>query len=192
MAEIDTSGGGKQKGGVKKSKKMSTRVDMTPMVDLGFLLITFFMLTTSFAKPQVMNLAMPDKEVKKEDLAEVKEGTVITLLLAKENAVVYYEGIPTTELNTTTINYKELRDVLLSKKKKVDAEYGMDDNIDKVTGEKKAPKSKALVLIKPSDDATYNNLVDAIDECQIAGITRYAILDLAPVEKAMLNSSVAQ
>jgi biopolymer transport protein ExbD len=192
MAEIDTSGGGKQKGGVKKSKKMSTRVDMTPMVDLGFLLITFFMLTTSFAKPQVMNLAMPDKDVKKDDLAEVKEGTVITLLLAKENAVVYYEGIPTTELNTTTINYKELRDVLISKKKKVDAEYGFEENIDKVTGEKKAPKSKALVLIKPSDDATYSNLVDAIDECQISGITRYAILDLAPVEKAMLNSSVAQ
>lgn len=69
MAEIaQDSGGGKHKGGKVRSKKMSTRIDFTPMVDLGFLLITFFMLTTTLAKPQIFALVMPDKDIDKEDM----------------------------------------------------------------------------------------------------------------------------
>ena len=81
---------GKKKG---KTKKMSTRVDFTPMVDLGFLLITFFMLATTLNKPQTMEIAMPSKEkVTEEDQTKIKASRAVTILLGKENKVFYYEG----------------------------------------------------------------------------------------------------
>jgi biopolymer transport protein ExbD len=96
MAEIEGGGGGKHKGGKKRGKKLSTRVDFTPMVDLGFLLITFFMLTTSMNKPQTMEINMPVKEEKPEDEQKVKASQAITLLLAKDDKVVYYFVDPVT------------------------------------------------------------------------------------------------
>src|SRR3954470_21323321 len=95
MAELDTSGGGHKKGpGVKKGKKLSTRIDLTPMVDLGFLLITFFMFTTTLAKPKTMEINMPNKEkIDEKDQTKVKESTAMTILLSKEHRVYYYEGI---------------------------------------------------------------------------------------------------
>src|SRR5690606_28792721 len=97
MAEIAESGGGghKKGSGVKKSKKLSTRVDLTPMVDLGFLLITFFMFTTTMSKPKAMSINMPDpdKTIKDEERNKVKESTAMTILLSKDHRVYYYEGI---------------------------------------------------------------------------------------------------
>ena len=95
MADIDTSGGGgHKKGGVKKPKKLSTRIDLTPMVDLGFLLITFFIFTTTMAKPKTMEINMPYKDdIEVKDPTEVKESTALTILLSKEHRVYYYEGI---------------------------------------------------------------------------------------------------
>src|SRR5574343_480218 len=93
MAEIEGGGGGgKHKGGKKRGKKLSTRVDFTPMVDLGFLLITFFMLTTSMNKPQTMEINMPvkDKDLTEEDQTKVKASQAMTILLTKDNKVVYY------------------------------------------------------------------------------------------------------
>src|ERR1700733_5385889 len=96
MAELDTSGGGGKKSpGVKKSKKLSTRVDLTPMVDLGFLLITFFMYTTTLAKPKTMEINMPykDPNMKIEDQTKVKESTALTVLLSRDHRIYYYKGI---------------------------------------------------------------------------------------------------
>src|SRR5689334_9678619 len=92
MAELDTSGGGKKKGGKIRSKKQSARVDMTPMVDLMFLLITFFMLTTTLAKPQAMDLAMPDKDEKNNDQFEVADNRTMTILLGKDDKLEWYIG----------------------------------------------------------------------------------------------------
>src|SRR5919112_5522683 len=95
MASIDTGGGdsGHKKGpGVKKAKKMSTRIDMTPLVDLGFLLITFFIFTTTMSTPSTMDLFMPKDTDKDEELNKAKESGALTIMLGKDNHVYYYEG----------------------------------------------------------------------------------------------------
>src|SRR3712207_5733213 len=94
MADIDVGGdsGHKKGSGVKKAKKLSTRVDMTPMVDLGFLLITFFIFTATMSTPNTMRLTMPKDEKKEEDQTEVKESGALTILLGKDDHVYYYTG----------------------------------------------------------------------------------------------------
>ena len=179
MADLEPQGGG-GKGGKKRSKKMSTRVDFTPMVDLAFLLITFFMLTTTFAKPQAMEINMPEKPKPGDEIPEVKESTVITLLLAKNDKVVYYFGIPkegtTTATEVAGFGASGIRKVLLKKKAEVDAANPGKKNL-------------TLALIKPMDDCNYRNFVDVIDEMAITGITRYAVVDAQPVEKDMVKAA---
>ena len=95
MAEIQESGN-KKKGGKNKQKKMTVRVDFTPMVDMNMLLITFFMLCTSLSKPQTMEISMPsnDKNVTEEQQSKVKASQAITLLLGGDNKLYYYDGEP--------------------------------------------------------------------------------------------------
>src|SRR3954471_515292 len=120
MAEMDTSGGGHHKKGpgVKKAKKLSTRVDLTPMVDLGFLLITFFIFTTTMSQPTGMKLNLPKDTDKPEEQNKVKESGVLTLLLGKGDVVYYYEGqLAPDASNLKTTGFKDVRDVILNKKK---------------------------------------------------------------------------
>src|SRR3954470_631768 len=95
MAEMDTSGGGghKKGPGVKKGKKLSTREDLTPMVDLGFLLITFFIFTTTMSQPTAMKLNLPDDRATPQEQNKAKASGAVTILLGKDNNVFYYEGI---------------------------------------------------------------------------------------------------
>src|ERR1035437_4326351 len=89
MAEIAEGGGGHGKGGKKRAKKQSTRIDMTPMVDLGFLLLTFFVLTSTFSKPKSMEISFPAPPEKIEDQPPVKNG--LTILLTKDHRIFYYK-----------------------------------------------------------------------------------------------------
>src|SRR4249919_3841009 len=119
MAEMDTSsGGGHKKGpGVKKAKKLSTRVDLTPMVDLGFLLITFFVFTTTLSTPTAMRLLLPKDTDKPEEQNKAKESGALTLMLGKDRHVYYYEGILKPDgSNFKTTNFSGLRKVVLDKK----------------------------------------------------------------------------
>ena len=172
MASIDGGGdsGGHKKGpGVKKAKKMSTRVDMTPMVDLGFLLITFFIFTTTMAQPTAMNLFMPKDVDKPEDQNKVKESGAFTILLGKQDVVYFYEGLdPASEGNFRTATFKTIRDEIIRKKQSTK----VDD---------------LVIIIKPSEDATYKNTVDILDEMTISEIKRYAMVDISPVEYQLVK-----
>lgn len=175
MAEMDTSsGGGHKKGpGVKKGKKLSTRVDLTPMVDLGFLLITFFIFTTTMSQPTAMKLFLPKDADNPEDQNKAKESGVITLLLGKDNNVFYYEGqLAPDGSNFKSSTFKEIRTVLLDKKAR--------------TNEK-----DLVVVLKPSSESTYKNVVDILDEMTINVLKRYALVDISDVEEQLVKLSDA-
>lgn len=165
MAELDTSGGGK-KGKKVRSKKQSTRVDLTAMVDLAFLLITFFMLTTSLAKPQAMDLALPDKDDQQQDITlAVKESKTLTVLLGSDNKLVWFLGLIDKPIEGPTItDYSKngIRKVLLEKNKAILAQGGAKNN-------------GVFVIIVPSDKSTYKNFVDILDEMKIVNIQSNAV-----------------
>jgi len=169
MAELDTSGGGKHKGGKVRSKKASTRVDLTAMVDLAFLLITFFMLTTTLAKKKELDLAMPDNSVKTSQLP-IAETRTMTVLLGSHNKIEWYMGLPG-KTAPTVDNYGKdgLRKALIENGKNVAATHAAPDNF-------------MIVLIKPSDKSTYENLVTTLDETNIAGVKSRAIVQILPIE----------
>jgi biopolymer transport protein ExbD len=192
MAEIaQDGGGGKKKGGKVRSKKMSTRIDFTPMVDLGFLLITFFMLTTTLAKPNILALVMPEKDIKKEDVEPVKESKVLTLLLGANDKVYWYEGITDAKLDSTDYAAEGLRSVILNKMDRVKEQFGLQTykrkNKEGVE-EEFNDGSYINVIIKPMKDARYKNLVDALDEMAISKVRYYVILDVSKLEEQFVKN----
>jgi biopolymer transport protein ExbD len=173
MAEMDTSGGGghKKGPGVKKQKKLSTRVDLTPMVDLGFLLITFFIFTTTMSQPTAMQLYLPKDTDKPEEQNKVKASGALTLMLGANDVVYYYEGeLAPNGANFKTTTFKEVRNVILDKKRSTD------------------PKD-FVVVIKPDTEATYKNTVDILDEMTINDVKRYAMVDISPVELQLVKAT---
>jgi biopolymer transport protein ExbD len=182
MAEMDTSssGGGKHKGG-KRAKKASTRVDLTAMVDLGFLLITFFMLTTTLNKPKVMELNMPDKDKKGDDMP-VKESLTTSFILAGGDSLYYWHGIPKAPGDVKLTNYsdKGMRQIILTRQGEIEA--------DKKAGTSGyGPKDGLIVLLKPLDKARYKNMVDFLDEMTITDTDTYAIVDVIPQDKKYIT-----
>ncbi|HRO84344.1 MAG TPA: biopolymer transporter ExbD [Niabella sp.] len=191
MASMDTGGDdGQKKGpGVKKAKKLNTRVDMTPFVDIGFLLITFFIFTATMSAPTTMDLNMPKDTDKKDEETKVKQSGALNILLGKENSLFYYEGeLDPTGANFKSATFKEIRDVIINKKKEVVDKYVSDPACE---AEAKA-KGKTVddyckqkdffVIIKPTDDAVYKNVVDILDEMTINKVARYALVPPFPTE----------
>jgi len=202
MAEVQQKDNG---GGKGKQKKMTIRVDFTPMVDMNMLLITFFMLCTSLSKPQTMEISMPsnDKSITEEDQTKVKASRAITLILGGDDRVFYYTGEPNyedyTSLKETTYEADGLRAMLMGRnaeivakikalkaekleKKFSDEEY--NERAIKIKDVNTAP----VVMIKATDDATYENLVDALDEMQICSISKYAIVDITEGDEFLLDN----
>ena len=175
MAEMDTSsGGGHKKGpGVKKGKKLSTRVDLTPMVDLGLLLITFFIFTTTMSQPTAMKLFLPKDTDKQEELNKVKESGALTIMLGKADGVFYYEGqLAPDGSNFKSSNFKDIRDVIINKKKSTNPQ-------------------DFVVVIKPGPEATYKNTVDILDEMTINDVKRYAMVDIFDTELQLMSATEA-
>ncbi len=203
MAEVNTEGkGGKQKG---KSKKMSTRVDFTPMVDLGFLLITFFMLTTTMLKPQTMEISMPSKDkVTEEEQTKIKASKAITIILGKDNKVYYYFGTRENNIDpkveATNFSNDGIRKVLLMRNAEVMQKIAelknqkaqnkiKEEDFKKKTSEARSDKTAPVILIKATDESSYRNLVDILDEMQICNIGRFAIVDITPYDLDLVKKS---
>ena len=169
MAELDTSGGGKHKGGKIRSKKASTRVDLTAMVDLAFLLITFFMYTTTLQKPKAMNLVMPDNSVKQSTIA-IAASRTMTIILGGHNKIEWYMGEPG-KTPPTVDNYgaSGIRKAIIDNEKQVAATHSGDE-------------AKMEVVIHPSDKSTYENMVAILDEMSITNVHIYAIVKILPME----------
>ncbi len=182
MAELNTGGDG-GKGGKVRSKKGNSKVDLTAMVDLAFLLITFFMLTTSLSKPQSMSLGLPDKNdtTKIDPKLKVDEKRTLTIIMGKENKVKWFKGLPNAPIippKDVVYGKNGLRKDLLTQVKEV-AAYCV--SIGK-------PKDGLIVIIKPTKKSNYRNLVDVLDEMAICKVPTYAIVnDITPDEQKLID-----
>lgn len=210
MAEIaEGGGGGHGKGGKKRAKKSSTRVDMTPMVDLAFLLLTFFVMTSTFSKPKVMSLVYPAKPEDTKDIQDQpKVNNAITFLLT-EDKVFYYEGQyyskdnpgpeGPTELIESNFGPKGLRKLLADKnafviKGKEDLDTKLrrkeiqDTTYERLLIKYKSEKDALKVLIKTDDKATCKNFIDLVDELKIAQVGVIAPVEILASEYELLKA----
>lgn len=202
MAEMNTGGGQHVKG---KPKKLSTRVDFTPMVDLMFLLLTFFMLATSMIKPQTMEIIMPAKDdtPKDKDKSKVKGERAITVILGKNNQLFYYTGITKDGIDPQVVvsdySPKGFRAFLLERNKVVIdgikkfkkdnkgknlADTTIRKGITKIKGD---DKNSPVILIKATKESNYGNLVNILDEMNICLIPSYAIVDISGYDLELLK-----
>jgi biopolymer transport protein ExbD len=172
MAELVAS---EKKGKRSSLKKLPPRIDLTAMVDLAFLLITFFILTTSLTKPKAMDIAMPVPDTPP---GAVPETRTMTICLGKNNKILCYHGLPDKPLEQPEIvNYSKtgLRTAI----------HNMSQKILKATGK------SMIVILKPSSHSIYDNLVNAIDELNIGNVPSYAIADISPKDIDMLKQKDA-
>jgi len=167
------------KGGKVRSKKNNPAVDMTPMVDLNFLLLMFFMFTSTFSKPNVMDLGLPAKpkdETQKPPPTEIDLSNSITLLLGKDNRIFWHQqdqaGLNDQTMIETNLDREGIREIIKQAKARA------------------KKKDLFTVIIKPTDDAVYKNFVDILDEMAITQSERYGVTDLKPYEKAVYDKKV--
>ena len=202
-----------------KQKKMNVRVDFTPIVDMMMLLITFFMLCTSLAKPQTMELSMPsnDKNQTEQDKSVAKASYTITIYVAGDNQIYYVAGIPKyddpTCLKKTTWGKDGIRKVLITHvtedgtqpvqqvmlaKAKLDEKKVNNPNYPDSLYNKELSKIKGgeidgqkistmTIIIKATDTAAYQNLIDALDEMQLCSIGKYVIDKINPDDQKLLD-----
>jgi biopolymer transport protein ExbD len=182
MAELNSGGGEGKKGGKVRSKKADARVDLTAMVDLAFLLITFFMLTTSLSKPKSMDLGLPDKDEKDKPEVDIKvdQRRTVTIILGKDDKIKWFHGLieapeaggaPTNAVYGKNGIRKEILKRVVS--------------IPQVIGDK---DKGMIVIIKPTKKSTYRNLVDILDEMAICNVPTYAIVnDITPEEMKLVD-----
>ena len=209
MASIDGGGdSGHKKGpGVKKAKKLSTRVDMTPMVDLGFLLITFFIFTATMSTPKAMNLLMPKDVNDPKNQNEAKESGALTIMLGKGNQVYYYFGqlkVDVGENNFQQTTFKGIRQVIIDKRKDVIGRHVHDlsDPDSRCKDMQESAKKKGdpdwqnacldrdfVVIIKPDPDSNYKNMVDILDEMTINQVKTYAIVKILDQEYTLIKTT---
>lgn len=211
MASIEEGGGGgghKAGPGVKKAKKLSTRIDMTPMVDLGFLLITFFIFTTTMTSPTTLKLNMPKETEKEEEQNKAKESGALTIMLGKDNNVYYYEGqlkVDATGNNFQATTMKKIRDEILKKKADVISRYVrnqkcIDDKLSEYKrkniegkglkdAEESCEQEDLVIVIKATENASYKNTVDILDEMSICRILKYAMVKISPAEMELIKAT---
>ncbi len=166
MAELNNnSNNGKEKRGFSKRKTLSTKVDLTPMVDLGFLLITFFIFTTSLQSASVMRMTLPDEKGKP---TPVKASSTLTLLLASDHQVYYYSGEYDKDTSLLSSPIQQIRDVIVLKKQQSDSSF-------------------FSIIIKAGNTSVYKDVVDLLDEMTIADVKRFALVDITSKEELQIK-----
>ena len=171
---------GRKRAGVQRMLKHNMKVDMTPMVDLGFLLITFFVITTELNKPTMMNLYMPADGAP----MPLGESNALTFMLGKNNTVYYYNGdwkdaVSKNEIFETTYSGKEgLRKIIIEKQLRLQANIAIN----------KEGRDGLMMLIKPGAASSYQNVVNMLDETTINAVKKYAVVKLSPEEKEFLEN----
>lgn len=210
MGEIIQEEKGK-KGGKRRPKKHSTHIDMTPMVDLMCLLITFFMLTTAFSKPKVMIITMPEKKTDEnpKDQPKINAARTLNILLVEGDKIYYYTGLadpkkpPLPDLVKSDFSKDGIRKVLLDKNRdlftkivtyrdlRITGKLSVADSVaDKeIKQMRKDDKKGPIVLIKAGENVKYKDIVNIIDEMAICNIASYAVVDITPVELGMLKNA---
>lgn len=188
MADIDTSddgGHGKKKGGPKQKKK-STKVDMTAMVDVAFLLLTFFILTTTLASPSAMEIAKPppiEEDKPDNEPKKVDEKKIMTLILGEKDQVHYYQGMPEDgPLRTTDFGEEGVRKII-------------SDHLNRYPN--RCPKGTKdtkncwdpIFVVKPNATCVYRNVVDILDELRISGATKYSYTEVTGADSLFLFES---
>jgi biopolymer transport protein ExbD len=207
MAEVQQKdGGGDKKHKKVRAKKSSTHIDMTPMVDLAFLLLTFFIMTTTFSKPKTMEINMPVKPKDSTEQQKVKESQALTILLTDKNKIVWYQGLMGGEKTPEThVGDFSLTSAASIHKTILDLNRGIFDKVqlvkDSVTrgqlkeddakqhiGKIKGDPNGLVVLIKPDEKAKYKNVVDILDEMNVCAVGRFAIVDISDPEVELLKT----
>jgi biopolymer transport protein ExbD len=180
MTEIETSAGNnRHKKSLRQQKKLSTRVDLTPMADLGFLLITFFIVTTTWSKPKVAKLYLPANG----EGAEVGKNAVLTILAGKDNKIFYYQRNLQDALHdglfgVTDYSFKNgIGEIIRQKQMMMDKNY-------------KGGRKELTILIKPSADASYQNVIELLDETIINVVSKYALVDITDDDKKLLKEKM--
>ena len=180
LSTSESKGPSRKRAGVRRMSKNNQKVDMTPMVDLGFLLITFFVITTELSKPTMMNLYMPKDGIP----MPLGESHALCFLLGENNMVYYYNGNWDNAKKKGEVfetNYSGgdgLRKIINKKQHRLDA--GINKN--------KEGRDGLMVLIKPGKEASYKNVVDVLDETTINRVKKYAVVKLSAEETDFLNS----
>jgi biopolymer transport protein ExbD len=149
-----------------RSKKLSTHIDMTPMVDLAFLLLTFFILTTTLNELKVMEIFMPEKTG---ETMPIPEKRVLTLFLDEGDRVYWQQGISAPKLESVNFSHEHIQKLLTSKNAAID---------------------KMLVIVKATERSKYKNLVDIVDELAVAKIDRYCIVDITPEDEELIKAKL--
>jgi biopolymer transport protein ExbD len=176
----DFSNSSRKRAGVTRMLKHTLKIDMTPMVDLGFLLIAFFVITTELSKPTMMNLNMPADGPP----MPLGESSALSFLLGKNNTVYYYNGNweeakkNGTILKTTYSGIDGMRKIINEKQHRLDANSAIN----------KEGRNGLMLLIKPADNASYQNIVDVLDETAINQVKKYAVVKLSKEETIFLKS----
>jgi biopolymer transport protein ExbD len=198
-------------GGKKKAKKHAPHIDMTPMVDLMCLLITFFMLTTAFSKAKIMEINLPEKiKDKNVEPPKISASRTLNIVLGPNNKLYYYPGTVKPEdfnslppLQETDYSATGIRTLLLERNralfKKIDDFKNqvvsgkivmVADSVQRSISKLKTDDDTGpIVLIKAYKKATYGNFVDILDEMNICGIARYTFVDIAWYEERMVETA---
>lgn len=210
MAEVNTDGGGGGKHDKKRAKKSSTKIDMTPMVDLAFLLLTFFVLTSTFSKPKTMEINFPaDKPIDQKDQLV---NNALTFIMSEDDKIYYYYGAfiaegtpnplgkPLTTLTKTDFSAEGLHKLLLEYNKptieaikkleeQLKSKEIADTTYKRLAVGEKGKKEALTVLVKSDDKAIYKNIIDVIDELNVCNIGKYAIVEMGAKELELLNAA---